>query len=69
MTTVDHVFPKSRGGAPGRRNHLFVCSQCNNDKASLTLREFLARLENKGDKRANHVRVVVNKFDMGIWIE
>lgn len=38
-TTVDHVQPKSRGGADSWENLVAACVKCNNAKADRTLRE------------------------------
>lgn len=52
MPTVDHVIPKSR--QPGSRT-LVVCRQCNSDKGSHLLDEWLELLRTAGDPRAEHV--------------
>lgn len=39
--TVDHVIPVSRGGQRNMTNLVTACRACNQDKADLTLREFL----------------------------
>lgn len=38
-TTIDHVHPKSRGGADSWENLVACCIRCNNAKADRTLRE------------------------------
>ncbi|MEY4312977.1 MAG: hypothetical protein RLZZ319_486 [Actinomycetota bacterium] len=37
--TIDHVQPKSRGGADSWENLVACCVRCNNEKADKTLRE------------------------------
>lgn len=42
--TVDHLIPLSQNGHPYRRdNGIACCTNCNKNKASLTLEEFRAR--------------------------
>ena len=53
--TPDHMQARSKGGRAGQ-NILYVCWQCNQDKAALSLGGFLQKLEDAGDKRANVVR-------------
>ena len=54
--TRDHIHPKSRGGSfatPG--NKVIACEPCNTDKGSLSLRQFLAKLQDSQDRRALYV--------------
>jgi 5-methylcytosine-specific restriction endonuclease McrA len=37
--TIDHVFPKSRGGADSWENLVAACLRCNNTKSDKTLAE------------------------------
>ena len=39
--TIDHVLPKSLGGDDGVNNLALVCKQCNFDKRSLLLTDYL----------------------------
>lgn len=38
-TTIDHIQPKSRGGADSWQNLVACCQQCNNAKSDRTLKE------------------------------
>ena len=38
--TVDHIFPKSRGGKLNNDNKLPVCKPCNQLKANMSIMEF-----------------------------
>lgn len=57
--TRDHVHPKSLGGSDDPSNILIVCKSCNNDKADMTLGQFLGMLMATDDCRAAIVRVLV----------
>lgn len=47
--TFDHVHPKCRGGSGATGNKLVACNLCNADKGALTLPEWLACLEARGE--------------------
>jgi hypothetical protein len=55
--TRDHVIPKHL--VKGSRVEI-VCLGCNRDKSHLTLREWAAVLEVRGDPRLEHVRKFMN---------
>lgn len=38
--TLDHIIPKSRGGAGDRSNLVLACWDCNQDKMDITLEEY-----------------------------
>jgi 5-methylcytosine-specific restriction endonuclease McrA len=40
--TVDHKWPRSRGGDNARENLTIACPECNVDKGSMTFEEFKA---------------------------
>jgi 5-methylcytosine-specific restriction endonuclease McrA len=63
MPTRDHAYlPKSRGGLLTTDNTIVCCRRCNNDKSSLTLYEWHARLVDKNDDRAIFVeRILIEK--------
>ncbi len=42
--TVDHMIPKSKGGASCYHNYAAACLRCNNAKADLPLYVFLDKL-------------------------
>jgi 5-methylcytosine-specific restriction endonuclease McrA len=42
---VDHVYPKSRGGAHAIENFQWLCRKCNRAKSDLTEEEFFAHVE------------------------
>lgn len=41
--SVDHIIPRSRGGVSSEWNLLAVCRECNCEKGSMSLRDFLMR--------------------------
>ncbi len=41
--TIDHVIPRSRGGADRKPNMVLACSMCNNDKGDRLLSEWTHR--------------------------
>lgn len=43
--TVDHLFPKGRGGILSNKNKVPSCSRCNQIKGSLDIKEFEMALE------------------------
>ena len=45
--TLDHIFPRSRGGTHVWENIVSCCIPCNHKKAGLTLREANMRLKSK----------------------
>lgn len=60
--TRDHVKPRSAGGTLEGENRLVVCGPCNNDKADLTLDEWIEDLTKRGDIRASVVRAAVMRI-------
>jgi 5-methylcytosine-specific restriction endonuclease McrA len=50
----DHIRPRSKGYSLDG-NRALVCQQCNTDKGSLSLGQWLTRLSRAGDPRADHV--------------
>ncbi len=52
--TVDHVIPKSRGGADSWENLVTACKKCNNKKGSRTPEEADMKLIAR-PKRPNHI--------------
>lgn len=40
--TIDHIIPKAKGGSDHFSNKTCACGRCNNDKADLTMRQFMA---------------------------
>lgn len=45
IKTVDHIIPESKGGVDKYINTVFACGHCNTLKGSLTLDEFLKKIE------------------------
>lgn len=41
LRTVDHVTPKASGGSNSLSNLVSSCSECNNEKGSMSLLEYL----------------------------
>lgn len=56
----DHLLARSKGGRLGL-NLLYVGHSCNQDKRAMSLEQFAAMLEAKGDKRAARVRDLVKR--------
>lgn len=40
--TIDHIIPKARGGSDCFSNKTCACPRCNNEKADMTLRQFMS---------------------------
>ena len=53
MWSLDHFFPKSKGGKRGK-NLIFCCSNCNTIKADRTPEELIKWLEDKLDSQAKY---------------
>jgi 5-methylcytosine-specific restriction endonuclease McrA len=49
--TLDHVFPRSRGGTNHLANLVGSCAECNQDKGSLTGEEYAAVLAVRRNRR------------------
>lgn len=57
--TVDHIFPRSKGGTNDANNLVPVCKHCNSDKASLLLEDyFLLNL-----RRVFYIILFIGFFD------
>lgn len=63
--TVDHLFPKSRGGKLSNNNKVVACGECNKLKGNMSIKEFerflnsllfLANEEHK--KKVGHLKKV-----------
>lgn len=57
MVTVDHKFPKSRGGTKHASNTVGACLACNNAKGDMPYEDFLSSVKKNGrpDRRpTNH---------------
>lgn len=53
QATVDHVVPKSKGGAPWDHSNFVVsCNSCNKKKATLNAEEFLASVYIKRKRKS-----------------
>ncbi len=64
MPTRDHVRPRRAGGTLANGNCLVVCASCNNDKADMTLTEFIEWLEKRDDyRRARVVRATIARVN------
>ena len=48
--TLDHVYPKSKGGSEQKHNQRCCCKLCNDAKANMTLKEFISEVESNIDK-------------------
>ena len=61
--TIDHVFPKCKGGIRSKRNTKPACNFCNSVKGCLSIKDFrlklkeLATLDNERGQKAR------NKYD------
>lgn len=69
--TRDHVLPRSRYRRLPRshaiNNTVQVCRRCNQDKGSLTLREWHVELRAKHDQRAKIVTAVIEERASKGW--
>lgn len=45
--TIDHVFPKSKGGDNDMDNIIMVCKSCNSSKGNMDLFEWYSRVRNE----------------------
>lgn len=61
--TLDHVFPKSRGGATDWENIVTCCKHCNQTKADRTPEEANMPLLNKPQKPEDYWEFEFNKID------
>ena len=44
--TIDHVHPKSLGGATNTKNSVCACFKCNQDKGTTSWEAFIAKFDN-----------------------
>ena len=61
--TIDHVFPKCKGGIRSRRNTKPACSFCNSVKADLNIKEFRLKLKELAALDNERGQKVRNKYD------
>ena len=57
--TVDHFYPRAKGGISSYRNLKPSCKLCNNIKAQLTIRDFkkrLIELSKKNDELSHKIK-------------
>lgn len=47
--TLEHIIPRSAGGGKTWDNIKLACRDCNNDKKSLSLEDYLAKKEEDSD--------------------
>lgn len=59
--TLDHVYPKSKGGATDWDNIVTACRSCNNEKADKTLSELKITLKKK-PKEPTWIKLTVLKL-------
>lgn len=57
----DHIYPVAKGGQSTRENLVFVCSNCNFRKRSMTLRQFLEK--NGLCEKTVHLRLQILRKD------
>jgi len=49
MLTIDHIFPRSRGGHPDKKENLVTsCFRCNQSKANMTPEEWGTAIDDVG---------------------
>ena len=65
ITTLDHVFPLSRGGTHDPGNLVAACRQCNQLKGSLLPQEFFARYPWAGANFIRYARVAHRTLKRG----
>ena len=68
--TLDHIFPKSRGGKNTWENIVSACPKCNTMKANRTPHEAGIKLLKTPGRPANYMRFEVTKYskdNLGEW--
>jgi 5-methylcytosine-specific restriction endonuclease McrA len=64
--TIDHVVPRSRGGAT-KGNIVMACWQCNNRKGDMPADQFVAMLHNEPDPFDPRPRLTEARLQM--WMK
>ena len=56
--TIDHVHPKSLGGASNTQNSVCACFKCNQDKGTTSWQSFIAKFDNplRAQILASHIQ-------------
>ena len=65
LASIDHVIPKSEGGANNRKNFLAVCRECNEKKGSTPLPVFIAadlRVKSNIEHQIKFLKMAIPKF-------
>lgn len=67
--TIDHVFPRSRGGKDTWENMVTACMCCNTHKGDKTPEEWGRPLYKKPKAPFNRMTLTLNKCDVPEWKE
>ena len=67
--TVDHVYPKCKGGGTQWTNLVTACPKCNSKKGNKTLKEWGVRLKNKPQRPSVYALQIVGIDEQGkeLW--
>lgn len=66
-TTVDHIFPRSRGGENVWMNVTAACTKCNNKKADKTLAELGWKCHNRIYEPTSQMWLIVGILEHDGW--
>jgi 5-methylcytosine-specific restriction endonuclease McrA len=61
LFTMDHVIPRSEGGMFHDDNLLSSCMQCNADRGSMPLDQFIAKLGEKATMTVEEARAAMDR--------
>jgi hypothetical protein len=69
--TIEHIQPRSLGGADDQENYAMACSRCNNKRGSISMEDMLAKIsgdatKNKAEQLAQQERTVERKIRTGL---
>lgn len=67
-TTIDHMIPRSRGGTDAFENLVGACETCNQNKADMTIDEFIRWKidESRHIRRIERRKVIREKSGSGL---
>jgi hypothetical protein len=69
--TIEHIQPRSLGGADDPENYAMACSRCNNKRGSISVEDMLAKIprdatKDKAEQLAQQERMVERKIRTGL---
>ncbi len=67
--TIDHIIPKSKGGADDWDNLVFACSTCHYKKANKYLGQTGMRLVRRPVQPRTHLDIAISQTNMTEWHE